>query len=395
MRPERPDDDEDRQLSDDVWELAQKCWVKDPLLRPTAEGVCETISHLLELRDGAGVNPPYTAGPHDLGLPASRSPVSASDNSRTVMQPRRNLASGEKILPFARKFTLKGHTESILGLAFSPNGVHIISCSKDHTMRTWDAVAGSVLLVLQGHSSAVGSVTFSLNGMYIASGSEDNTVRMWDGKTGQCLSTFEGHTNHVGAVVFSPDAKRIASGSSDCTIRIWNTETGGTLSTLVRHASAIRSVAFSPDNTQIVSCSLDKTINVWNAITYANMFNINADDNLFVVSFSSNSKHVISGSYGGIVQIWDPQTGQLVSPQSPKPQVQSVRPMIPSLDGKWIVSNFADGKVRVSDARTGRIVSEPLEAHLGEEYECVAFSPDGKQVAWVSYDNVVEILACN
>jgi serine/threonine protein kinase len=48
MRPERPHARETPKLCDDAWNLARRCWVKDPLLRPTADGVCETISHLLE-----------------------------------------------------------------------------------------------------------------------------------------------------------------------------------------------------------------------------------------------------------------------------------------------------------------------------------------------------------
>lgn len=56
VRPERPDDDEDErrcsQLTDDVWELAEKCWTKDPKKRPTADSLCDSIVYLLEDRDG-------------------------------------------------------------------------------------------------------------------------------------------------------------------------------------------------------------------------------------------------------------------------------------------------------------------------------------------------------
>lgn len=48
VRPDRPNADESPKLCDDVWNLALRCWVKDPRLRPTADCICETISHLLE-----------------------------------------------------------------------------------------------------------------------------------------------------------------------------------------------------------------------------------------------------------------------------------------------------------------------------------------------------------
>lgn len=48
VRPKKPDEEEAPKLCDDMWELARRCWTKDPLLRPTAECVRETISQLLE-----------------------------------------------------------------------------------------------------------------------------------------------------------------------------------------------------------------------------------------------------------------------------------------------------------------------------------------------------------
>jgi hypothetical protein len=67
VRPERPDEDEASNLCDEIWELARKCWEKEPLLRPTAESLCETISHLLETRSLVSLNAPSVDGAHDFG----------------------------------------------------------------------------------------------------------------------------------------------------------------------------------------------------------------------------------------------------------------------------------------------------------------------------------------
>lgn len=45
IRPERPDDDEAPQLTDVLWKLAERCWAKKPMARPSAEVVCDAISH--------------------------------------------------------------------------------------------------------------------------------------------------------------------------------------------------------------------------------------------------------------------------------------------------------------------------------------------------------------
>jgi len=47
-RPERPSMEDAPNLSTEIWELAEKCWVKDPKKRPVAGVVTDTITSLLE-----------------------------------------------------------------------------------------------------------------------------------------------------------------------------------------------------------------------------------------------------------------------------------------------------------------------------------------------------------
>jgi hypothetical protein len=69
VRPERPDDEDDEdsasQLTDAVWELAEQCWVKDPKKRPTADALCDSVAHLLEIR---GSNPLLESSPAPLPI---------------------------------------------------------------------------------------------------------------------------------------------------------------------------------------------------------------------------------------------------------------------------------------------------------------------------------------
>ena len=68
---------------------------------------------------------------------------------------------------------------------------------------------------MKGHTDWVNSVVFSPNGLTLASGSNDHRVRLWDVATGEGKSTLTGHTRAVGPVVFSPDGTTLASGSND------------------------------------------------------------------------------------------------------------------------------------------------------------------------------------
>jgi hypothetical protein len=48
VRPERPDEAEAPQLTDDTWQLAGRYWVEEPCARPTIDDVCKTMDLVLQ-----------------------------------------------------------------------------------------------------------------------------------------------------------------------------------------------------------------------------------------------------------------------------------------------------------------------------------------------------------
>jgi WD40 repeat protein len=113
---------------------------------------------------------------------------------------------------------------SIRDLAFSPNGMLIVTASEDRTLRVWNALTGKLLKTLSGHNDTVTSVAFSRDGKLIASGSDDETVKVWDAKTFDELFTLPGHSSSVTNVDFSPDGKRLATSDRNGMVRVYTTE---------------------------------------------------------------------------------------------------------------------------------------------------------------------------
>jgi WD40 repeat protein len=128
----------------------------------------------------------------------------------------------------AEVHSLHGHTGPIDSVAYSPDGTHIVSGSRDKTVRVWVASTGQCVAgPLQGHTDEVMCVAYLPDGIHIVSGSDDKTLRVWDASTGQCVAgPFQGHTDTISSVACSPDGIHIVSGSWDKTIRVWIARTG-------------------------------------------------------------------------------------------------------------------------------------------------------------------------
>jgi len=116
---------------------------------------------------------------------------------------------------------LVGHADSVLSVAFSPDGRFVLTGSYDGTARLWDAISGQSLRTFKGHTNWVRSVAFSPDGRFVLTGSDDATARLWDAASGQSLRTFEGHTASVESVVFSPDGDLIITTDESGRVYFW------------------------------------------------------------------------------------------------------------------------------------------------------------------------------
>ena len=114
-------------------------------------------------------------------------------------------ASGQELL------TLKGHSDGILSVAFSPDGQRIVTGSLDMTARVWEAAKGNEPLTLKGHSDDVFSVAFSPDGQRIVTGSWDGTAKVWEAASGKELLTLKGHGNEITSAVPLPRTPRDAA----------------------------------------------------------------------------------------------------------------------------------------------------------------------------------------
>ncbi len=252
-------------------------------------------------------------------------------------------------------------------------------------MKVWDAGSGQETLTLKGHTDKVRSVVFSPDGKRLASASDDRTVKVWDTATGQVTLTLKGHTGPVTSVTFSADGKRLASASDDRTVRVWDADKE------VLSLKGVNSVAYSPDGKRLASASHDGTVKVWDATTGQEILTLKGYASGFSVAFSPDGKRLASASES-TVKVWEVGTGQQIL--TLKGHTSAVQSLAFSPDGKRLASTsgrwlLPPGEVKIWDAATGQ-ETLTLKGHTSAVVS-VAFSPDGKRLASGSKDSTVKV----
>ena len=98
----------------------------------------------------------------------------------------------------------------------------LCSCSADMSVRLWDfQETYACVKTLQGHDHNVSSVAFTPSGDHVVSGSRDRTIKIWEVSTGYCVRTLTGHRDWVRQVRLCGDGSFMASCSNDQSIFVW------------------------------------------------------------------------------------------------------------------------------------------------------------------------------
>ncbi len=290
------------------------------------------------------------------------------------------------------------HTHTLRGMKFSQDGQRVAICGDDSLIRIYNlpqllaaatiaSVDSHCLQVLRGHTNWVFSIAYSPDERQMASTSADGTVRIWDVATGECVHILP-HKHWVIRVLFSPDGRQLIVSGMSATLYVWDTISGQLLNTLNGHLDWIWSIDISTDGNTLISAGEDRTIRVWDLRMGVCQTILHAhQDRIWSISLAPDGRHLVSGSEDRKISIWDLQQGKCV--KTIGGYGNGIKSICFVPQHSWLASCHRDGGIRLWNWQNLTCV-HTLQGHL-DAVLTIAVSPDGRYLASGSLDRTIRI----
>lgn len=205
--------------------------------------------------------------------------------------------------------SLTGHEQDVKDVTVV--GDRILSCSRDGTVRSWDANGDSRILFHSSTNSFINALCALPDQMY-ASGGKDNVIFINSSEstepTDMGLYNLIGHQNNICHLHYGDGV--LISSSWDGTAKVWNLDDFSCKYTLKTESymSVLCSLVVGPE--KFLTCSADKQIRLWQGEKIINSFSGHTDVVRSLVML--NEEVFASSSNDGTIKIWD-LSGNLIS----------------------------------------------------------------------------------
>ena len=316
----------------------------------------------------------------DAATPASAAPVTGAITPSTARQ-------------IASLRELSAHRDTVRGVAFSPDGALLATCSDDKTVRLWHTGQRRRIRALIGHEKPVNAVAFSPDGALLASASDDRTVRVWDVKRRFCLTALRGHTDRVTGLAWHPGGERLISWGDDGVLRTWDVHARRQIAEM---AGVLGFAGYSAGERFVTLSEGGERVHLWTAGDERPLLDCPLPASAHCLALSPNGSLLAVGFGEEGLLLMGIATGEtLARVRYADYNANCVRGVAFSPDGSLLAAASLDGGLRLWKTDTLAAGGSTRAWRALHEHEGgltgVAFSADGSLLATASHDGTARL----